>query len=152
MENDEQIKQACYLAALRYFELDPVNQYRPLLSDLRLTEAERARYTHKISVMIADQAAIVYRAGPGHYEVVGDEEDPASGDQVEDEEAGKILLAAAEYLEVNPRQARSLKTRKQTVPTGATYQGRYTLTINGLSCLVVRHDRESGPEYTILEE
>lgn len=61
MEDREQIRRECLLAALQYFD--------PALMELQLDQEERADYTHKFFVMMKDAGAIIYRISAGQYAV-----------------------------------------------------------------------------------
>jgi SpoVK/Ycf46/Vps4 family AAA+-type ATPase len=80
MEDQEQIRRACLLAALEYFD--------PVLMELRLDPEEQASYSHKFFVIMKDGGAIIYRIGPGHYAVTG----RITSDDAEDEQALSLPL------------------------------------------------------------
>ncbi|MFL5693881.1 MAG: ATP-binding protein [Ktedonobacteraceae bacterium] len=74
MEDREQIRRGCLLAALEYFD--------PVLMELRLDQEEQASYSHKFFVIMKDGGAIIYRKGPDHYAVTGRiTSDDAEGEQ-----------------------------------------------------------------------
>jgi ATP-dependent 26S proteasome regulatory subunit len=61
MEDREQIRRECLLAALQYFD--------PVLMELQLDHEEQASYTHKFFVVTKDAGAIIYRIRAGQYAV-----------------------------------------------------------------------------------
>ena len=150
-EDREQLKQETAHAAIIHFELDPMKGYKPVISELELSRAEREQYTHKFSVIIADYSAIVYRLAPGQYAVIEDEEADEESGQAEEDEAYTVLMTAVRYLEINIRQARSVEASEEQPPAGAAYSVRWKLTIDGHTCSIGRYDRQDGPDYRIIE-
>ncbi len=144
LEDREQIKQETARAAVVHFELDPMRAYRPVIQELDLTKSERAQYTHKFAVLVAGQAAIVYRLGEGTYRVIDDEEH----EEARDNEAYQVLMAAARYLEIDLRLAREVAAEEEQPGEGEA--ARWTLTISGQACQVARYDREDGPDYQVI--
>src|SRR5258708_28730554 len=80
MEEREQIRRGCLLAALEY--LDHV------LMELRLDQEEQDSYSHKLFVIMKDGGAIIYRIGPDHYAVPG----RITSDDPEDEQSLSLPL------------------------------------------------------------
>src|SRR5258708_16280245 len=80
MEDREQIRRGCLLAALEYFD--------PVLMELRLDQEEQDSYSHKFFVIMKDGGAIIYRIGPDHYAVTG----RITSDDPEDEQTLSLPL------------------------------------------------------------
>ncbi|HTD18918.1 MAG TPA: hypothetical protein VK667_05235, partial [Ktedonobacteraceae bacterium] len=80
MEDREQIRRGCLLAALEYFD--------PVLMELRLDQEEQANYSHKFFVIMKDGGAVIYRISPGHYAVTG----RITPDDAEDEQTLSLPL------------------------------------------------------------
>lgn len=148
-EKKNQLFQEATRAAIVHFELNPMRSYQPTIQELELSEQERERYVHKLYIIIADYAAIVYQLAPGQYQV---EDRPNQDDQSEEAEAHRVLMTAARYLEINIRQARQVEASEERPPEDAAYSARWRLTIDGQTCTVARYDRQDGPDYQIREE
>lgn len=137
-------------AVTRYFEMDGLQQHRPIVMVLNLKPSERTSYTHKLHIQLARRAAIVYRTMYGSYIVL---ESAFLYDPELDEEAYTILTIAAQYLEINLSQVARVDIREVDVPAQETYQACWLLTFtDNLTCHVARYSDEAGIEYRVLEQ
>jgi len=92
-----------------------------VIQELGLEADEAEIYTHKLYVIVADRAAVVYRLAPGQYAVIENEETDEQEEQAQEDEAFSVLMAVARYLEINMRAAKSEEAREEQPKNGAAY-------------------------------